>query len=213
MEIKKDYLKKFKMQIESYETGKESEGAAPEQQEIDKEFLDFVTGNSIYNNLINEYSRKMQQKVENINEEHKKQIGESERKNKRKIKIAKVLGKAGTIFLSKSLLELSLKKINEVESGRTLLQQKLDADWQELATYTQETDTMMKSILEEVIDETVIAERMHTVEEYKRRTNEELENALGEKILCEAVQDKHGVANIFQRLLGRFSKKDEMGER
>ena len=67
--------------------------------------------------------------------------------------------------------------------------------------------------LEEMIDETVITERMHTTEVDMRRTNEELENVLGEQILGEAIQDRHGIGNLFQRLLHRFSKKDEREDR
>lgn len=209
VEIKKDYLEKFKMQIETYELSIENEGIVPEQQEIANEFLE-TTGNSIYDNSINKCYSNLQQKVDNISEEHRKQIIESERKNKRKIKMAKALGKTGKIFLSKTLLELSMKKFSEVKKNRDLLEQKINSDWQELDYYSQKTRKIMDSFLDELTDEMVISERMHIAERNKRRTNEELENALGEKILCEAVQDKHGIGNVFQSLLERVFKKDEM---
>lgn len=213
IEIKEEYLKKFKMQTKLYEDSKENEETVLEQQEIKNEFLGTVIGDSIFDNLIDRYSRFLQQKSDYIHEEHKKSIIKSERQNKRKIKMAKTLEKTGKFFLSQTLLELSMKKYSEVMKNRELLEQKLNADWQELDYYIQGTSKIMESALDEIVDETVIAERMNTAEKYKRRTNEELENALGEKILGEAVQDMHGIRNVFQRLLGRSSKKDEKEER
>lgn len=213
VEIKKDYLEKFKKQIDTYESNMENKEMLAEQQEIKNEFLETVIDNSIYDNLIDKYSSNLQQKADNIRESHRKQIIKSERKNKRKIKMSKALGKTGTIFRSKFLLELSIKKYSEIKKNRELLEQKINSDWEKLDYYSQEASKIMKSVLDEVIDETVITERMKTAEEYNRRTNEELENVLGKQVLCEAIQDKHGIGNVFQRLLGRFSKKDEMGER
>lgn len=213
VEIKKDYLEKFKKQIDTYESNMENKEMLAEQQEIKNEFLETVIDNSIYDNLIDKYSSNLQQKADNIRESHRKQIIKSERKNKRKIKMSKALGKTGTIFRSKFLLELSIKKYSEIKKNRELLEQKINSDWEKLDYYNQEASKIMKSVLDEVIDETAITERMKTAEEYNRRTNEELENVLGKQVLCEAIQDKHGIGNVFQRLLGRFSKKDEMGER
>ena len=213
IEIKKDYLEKFKKQIDTYESNMENKEMLAEQQEIKNEFLETVIDNSIYDNLIDKYSSNLQQKADNIRESHRKQIIKSERKNKRKIKMSKALGKTGTIFRSKFLLELSIKKYSEIKKNRELLEQKINSDWEKLDYYNQEASKIMKSVLDEVIDETAITERMKTAEEYNRRTNEELENVLGKQVLCEAIQDKHGIGNVFQRLLGRFSKKDEMGER
>ncbi len=213
VEIKKDYLEKFKKQIDTYESNMENKEMLAEQQEIKNEFLETVIDNSIYDNLIDKYSSNLQQKADNIRKSHRKQIIKSERKNKRKIKMSKALGKTGTIFRSKFLLELSIKKYSEIKKNRELLEQKINSDWEKLDYYSQEASKIMKSVLDEVIDETVITARMKTSEEYNRRTNEELENVLGKQVLCEAIQDKHGIGNVFQRLLGRFSKKDEMGER
>ena len=213
VEIKKDYLEKFKKQIDTYESNMENKEMLAEQQEIKNEFLETVIDNSIYDNLMDKYSSNLQQKADNIRKSHRKQIIKSERKNKRKIKMSKALGKTGTIFRSKFLLELSIKKYSEIKKNRELLEQKINSDWEKLDYYSQEASKIMKSVLDEVIDETVITERMKTSEEYNRRTNEELENVLGKQVLCEAIQDKHGIGNVFQRLLGRFSKKDEMGER
>ena len=213
VEIKKDYLEKYKKQIDTYESNMENKEMLAEQQEIKNEFLETVIDNSIYDNLIDKYSSNLQQKADNIRESHRKQIIKSERKNKRKIKMSKALGKTGTIFRSKFLLELSIKKYSEIKKNRELLEQKINSDWEKLDYYNQEASKIMKSVLDEVIDETAITERMKTAEEYNRRTNEELENVLGKQVLCEAIQDKHGIGNVFQRLLGRFSKKDEMGER
>ena len=213
IEIKKDYLEKFKKQIEIYESDMKKNGKIEEKQEIENEFLGTIVDNSIYDNLIDKYTSNLQQKADDIREEHRKQISKSERKNKRRIKMARAIGKTGTIFHSKVLLELSIKKLREIKKNRELLNQKIDSDWKELDYYMQEGSKTMESVLNETIDEMTITERMKTAKEHNIRTNEELENVLSEKILCEAIQDKHGIGNVFQRLLGRFSKKDEMGER
>ena len=62
-------------------------------------------------------------------------------------------------------------------------------------------------------DEAVIVGRMNTAEVDARRTNEELENVLGEQILGEAIQDKYGIGNVFKGLLHRFTKKNEREDR
>ena len=163
--------------------------------------------------MIDKYTSNLQQKADDIREEHRKQISKSERKNKRRIKMARAIGKTGTIFHSKALLELSIKELREIKKNRELLNQKIDSDWKELDYYMQDGSKTIESVLNKTVEEMIITERIETAKEHNLRTNEELENVLGEKILCEAIQDKHGIGNVFQRLLGRFSKKDEMGER
>lgn len=214
IEIKEDYLEKFKTQIGAYESSLGNEESVSEQQQqIKNEFLDTVGGNSIFDNAINKNCRSLQQKADYIREEHRKKIIKATRKEKRKIKAAKTFQKVGRVFLSKTLLELSIKKYKEVTNNRILLEQELDADWQKFDSDIQAVSRVMESFLEEIVDETVIAERMHTVEVDTRRTNEELENVLGEQILGEAIQDKHGIGNVFQGLLRRFSKKNEREDR
>ena len=188
-------------------------GKIEEKQEIENEFLGTIVDNSIYDNLIDKYTSNLQQKADDIREEHRKQISKSERKNKRRIKMARAIGKTGTIFHSKALLELSIKELREIKKNRELLNQKIDSDWKELDYYMQDGSKTIESVLNKTVEEMIITERIETAKEHNLRTNEELENVLGEKILCEAIQDKHGIGNVFQRLLGRFSKKDEMGER
>ena len=209
IEITEDYLKKFKVQIEQYESSLGKEELVSEKQQIKNEFIDTVVENSMIDNSIDKITRSLQQKADYISEEHRRKTIKSKRKEKRKIKAAKTFKNVGEVFRSKSLLELSIKKYKEVISNRNLLEQELDNDWQQLDSYTRASAEMIQSFLEEMIDETVITERMHTTEVDMRRTNEELENVLGEQILGEAIQDRHGIGNLFQRLLHRFSKKDE----
>lgn len=213
IEIKEDYLEKFKTQIGAYESSLGNEESVSEQQQIKNEFLDTVGGNSIFDNAINKNCRSLQQKADYIHEEHRKKIIKAKRKHKRKIKAAKTLEKVGKFFLSKTLLELSIEKYKEVIRNRTLLEQELDEDWQKFDSDIQAVSRVMEPFLEEIVDETVIAERMHTAEVDTRRTNEELENVLGKQILGEAIQDKHGIGNVFQGLLRRFSKKNEREDR
>ncbi len=213
IEITEDYLKKFKVQIEQYESSLGKEELVSEKQQIKNEFIDTVVENSMIDNSIDKITRSLQQKADYISEEHRRKTIKSKRKEKRKIKAAKTFKNVGEVFRSKSLLELSIKKYKEVISNRNLLEQELDNDWQQLDSYTRASAEMIQSFLEEMIDETVITERMHTTEVDMRRTNEELENVLGEQILGEAIQDRHGIGNLFQRLLHRFSKKDEREDR
>lgn len=213
IEITEDYLKKFKVQIEQYESSLGKEELVSEKQQIKNEFIDTVVENSMIDNSIDKITRSLQQKADYISEEHRRKIIKSKRKEKRKIKAAKTFKNVGEVFRSKSLLELSIKKYKEVISNRNLLEQELDNDWQQLDSYTRASAEMIQSFLEEMIDEMVITERMHTTEVDMRRTNEELENVLGEQILGEAIQDRHGIGNLFQRLLHRFSKKDEREDR
>lgn len=213
IEIKEDYLEKFKIQIESYEASLGKEESVSEKQQIKNEFIDTVVDNSIIDNSINKSYGGLQQKADYIREEHRKKIIKAKRKEKRKIKAAKTFQKVGRVFLSKTLLELSIKKYKEVTNNRILLEQELDADWQKFDSDIQAVSRVMEPFLEEIVDETVIAERMHTAEGDTRRTNEELENVLGEQILGEAIQDKHGIGNVFQGLLRRFSKKNEREDR
>lgn len=213
IEITEDYLKKFKVQIEQYESSLGKEELVSEKQQIKNEFIDTVVENSMIDNSIDKITRSLQQKADYISEEHRRKTIKSKRKEKRKIKVAKTFKNVGEVFRSKSLLELSIKKYKEVISNRNLLEQELDNDWQQLDSYTRASAEMIQSFLEEMIDETVITERMHTTEVDMRRTNEELENVLGEQILGEAIQDRHGIGNLFQRLLHRFSKKDEREDR
>lgn len=201
------------MQIQSYESNRENVKTSEEEQEISNEFLKTVAGDSILDNVLDKYTDDSQERADYIHEKHKKQIRKCDRKNKRKIKMAKAFEKSGKIFLSKSLLELSMKKYGEVLENRASLKQKMDAEWQEWEEHVSKNSKRMKSSLGEIIDEIVIAERMNTTEKHKRRTNEELEDVLGEERLYEAIQDKHGIGNIFQTLINRFSKKDERGER
>ena len=213
IEITEDYLKKFKVQIEQYESSLGKEELVSEKQQIKNEFIDTVVENSMIDNSIDKITRSLQQKADYISEEHRRKTIKSKRKEKRKIKAAKTFKNVGEVFRSKSLLELSIKKYKEVISNRNLLEQELDNDWQQLDSYTRASAEMIQSFLEEMIDETVITERMHTTEVDMRRTNEELENVLGEQILGEAIQDRHGIGNLFQRLLHRYSKKDEREDR
>ena len=213
IEITEDYLKKFKVQIEQYESSLGKEELVSEKQQIKNEFIDTVVENSMIDNSIDKITRSLQLKADYISEEHRRKTIKSKRKEKRKIKAAKTFKNVGEVFRSKSLLELSIKKYKEVISNRNLLEQELDNDWQQLDSYTRASAEMIQSFLEEMIDETVITERMHTTEVDMRRTNEELENVLGEQILGEAIQDRHGIGNLFQRLLHRFSKKDEREDR
>lgn len=213
IEITEDYLKKFKVQIEQYESSLGKEELVSEKQQIKNEFIDTVVENSMIDNSIDKITRSLQQKADYISEEHRRKTIKSKRKEKRKIKAAKTFKNVGEVFRSKSLLELSIKKYKEVISNRNLLEQELDNDWQQLDSYTRASAEMIQSFLEEMIDKTVITERMHTTEVDMRRTNEELENVLGEQILGEAIQDRHGIGNLFQRLLHRFSKKDEREDR
>lgn len=206
-------MKKFKMQIESYENSLGKEEAVSERQQIKNEFIDTVVENSVFDNSINKISRGLQQKADDISEEHRKKIIKAKRKEKRKIKAAKTFQKVGRVFLSKTLLELSIKRYEEVKQERGLLEQEIDADWQKLNDDIQRASSVMRPYLEEMVDEVTIAERMNTAEVDARRTNEELENVLGEQILGEAIQDKHGIGNVFKELLHRFSKKNEREDR
>lgn len=209
IEIGEEYFKKFKMQIKSYENSLGKEESASERQQIENEFIDTVVKNSIFDNSINKISRSLQQKADDISEEHRKKM----MKAKRKIKVAKTFRKLGKVFLSKTLLELSIKRYEEVKEDRSLLEQEIDADWQKLDANIQKASSVMLPFLEEMVDEAVIAERMNTAEVDARRTNEELENVLGEQILGEAIQDKYGIGNVFKGLLHRFTKKNEREDR
>lgn len=213
IEISEDYLKKFKIQIESYKSSfeKDEEKVISEKQQIKNEFI--YTSIPIFDNSIDKNYGILQRRADNISEEHRKKINKAKRKEKRKIRAARTFKIAGHIFLSKTLLELSLKKYKEIESNRILLEKELDADWQKFNSYIQDSSEVIESYIEDMVDETVIAERMNTAELKKRRTNEELENVLGEQILGEAIQDKHGIENVFQKLLYKFSKKHEREDR
>ena len=209
IEIGEEYLKKFKMHIESYETSLEKKDAVSERQQIKNEFLGTVAENSIFDNLINDFSRNLQQTTEDIAKEHRKKIDKVERKNKRKIKVAKTFKIVGSAFLSKTFLNLSLKKYEEVKQNRSLLEQELASDWQKLTTYNQRASTVFQPLLDETIEEVIIIDRMNTADVDTRKTNEELENVLGEQILGEAIQDKHEIGKVFKELLYKFSKKNE----
>jgi len=213
IEIQEDYFEKFKIQIKSYESSLGKEESVSEKQQIENEFIKTIVNNSILDNSINKIFRSLQQKADYIHEEHSKKINKATRKYKRKIKAAKTFQKVGEVFSSKTFLGLSIKKYKEAISNRSLLEKELNADWQKFASYRQASSKVMKSFLDEITDETAIAARMHTAEVDMRRTNEELEDVLGTQILGEAIQDKHGIGNIFQGLLRRFSKKEEREDR
>ena len=157
----------------------------------------------------NDFSRNLQQTTEDIAKEHGKKIDKVERKNKRKIKVAKTFKIVGSAFLSKTFLNLSLKKYEEVKQNRSLLEQELASDWQKLTTYNQRASTVFQPLLDETIEEVIIIDRMNTADVDTRKTNEELENVLGEQILGEAIQDKHEIGKVFKELLYKFSKKNE----
>ena len=204
-EIEEKYVEPFKAQIENYESSLKHTEISEERKKIKNEFIE-ITESSMFYYPINRVSELLIQRAKQIRQEHKKEISQ----DKRMIKKARTLEKAGRLFQSKTLLEKALKTYEEVRDNRMSLKQKIDFDWQQHEDSSKGMFKNLQSFLGEMIEEVVIMERMYESQESNRQTNEELESVLGEKVLGDALQDKNGIGNVFRRLLSDSTK--EKGE-
>lgn len=194
-------MESFKKRIQDYELALEHNEIPTERQEIKNEF--FTVKDPIIRAAIYDNKELLAKQAENIRKEHIKQIAQ----NHRQIKKAVTFANFAISLKIKPLVEIAKKKLEEEVKNRVLLQKDMESDWHSFQTELGNSHSQLNTTIEAMVEDTIINDMRSKRD--KRYTNVELESILGEERLSDAVQDKNGIGNIFQRLLRHFTTKEE----